>query len=77
MHSIQFSSFELLRGKFKNGLEISGKLREFTFSKMWPPCHNTRDPSYKVRTAQGKLGKPEKGTFREKSGKTWKTQEFF
>ena len=30
MHSIEFSSFELLREKFRNALEISGK--------MWAPC---------------------------------------
>ena len=32
-HSIEFSSKELLRKKFLNVLEISGKLGEFSFSK--------------------------------------------
>ena len=40
MYSIEFFSLELLREKFGNTLEISGKLREFSLTKMWPPCNN-------------------------------------
>ena len=32
---------------------------------------------YRVRTAQGKPGKPGKRDFLKKSGKTWKTQGIF
>ena len=36
------------------------------------------DPDHRVRTAQGKPGKPGKRDFFEKkSGKTWKTQGIF
>ena len=37
MHSIEFSSLELLRKKFKIPWKSQGKLRELCFSKMWPP----------------------------------------
>ena len=33
----QFFTIEFLREKFENVLEISGKLREFSFAIMWPP----------------------------------------
>ena len=33
MHSIQFSSLELLREKIKNALEISGKIQRIYFLK--------------------------------------------
>ena len=40
MYSSEFFSLELLREKFENALNISGKAQGFSFSKMWPPCVN-------------------------------------
>ena len=37
---IEFFSLELLRGKVKISWKTQGKLREFSFSKMWSSCHN-------------------------------------
>ena len=48
MHSIEFSSLELLWGKI---LKCPGKLREFCFSKLWPPWTAiVFKPSYLQRT---------------------------